>query len=126
MSTEQEYDAHADMLDDQEPSDNSATGPSPYPNQFNAPLSRSHPLPHSQPPLLPPMQSMQQMPPIQPAPQMQPPPASQVAELNNPALGDMNQSFDPFDPMLDADPFGLTASMHFPTQFSFQESSMRQ
>jgi hypothetical protein len=35
------------------------------------------------------------------------------------------QYIDPFDPMLDADPFGLTASMHFPTQFSFQESSMR-
>ena len=35
------------------------------------------------------------------------------------------QMFDAFDPMLDADPFGLTASMHFPTQFTFQESAMR-
>ena len=35
------------------------------------------------------------------------------------------QMFDPTDPMLDADPFGLTASMHFPTPFSFQQSSMR-
>ena len=35
------------------------------------------------------------------------------------------QIFDPADPVLDADPFGLTASMHFPTPFSFQESSMR-
>lgn len=37
----------------------------------------------------------------------------------------MGPAFDPYDPMLDADPFGLTASMHFPTQFTFQESSMR-
>ncbi|KAF2101893.1 hypothetical protein NA57DRAFT_10834, partial [Rhizodiscina lignyota] len=31
----------------------------------------------------------------------------------------MNNFFDPYDPMLDADPFGLSASMHFPTQFSY-------
>jgi hypothetical protein len=28
-----------------------------------------------------------------------------------------NQLFDPYDPMLDADPFGLSASMHFPTMY---------
>ena len=33
-----------------------------------------------------------------------------------------NNNFDPYDPMLDADPFGLSASMHFPTQFSFDAS----
>lgn len=27
------------------------------------------------------------------------------------------QLFDPYDPMLDADPFGLSASMHFPTMY---------
>ena len=27
--------------------------------------------------------------------------------------------------MLDADPFGLSASMHFPTPFTYQESAMR-
>jgi hypothetical protein len=32
----------------------------------------------------------------------------------------MNHLFDPYDPMLDADPFGLSASMHFPTQFSYE------
>jgi hypothetical protein len=34
----------------------------------------------------------------------------------HPTNGNM---YDPYDPMLDADPFGLSASMHFPTQFSF-------
>jgi hypothetical protein len=28
-----------------------------------------------------------------------------------------------YDPMLDADPFGLSASMHFPTQFSFDATT---
>ena len=104
MSTEQEYDAHADMLDDPDPADE-ATGPGPYPQQ---PYSQS--------------QSV-----------------ASFSTTHHPELmaghGSMNagdsfgngtgQIFDPFDPMLDADPFGLTASMHFPTQFSFQESSMR-
>jgi hypothetical protein len=31
----------------------------------------------------------------------------------------MPTQFDPFDPMLDADPFGLSASMHFPTPYTF-------
>ena len=35
----------------------------------------------------------------------------------------MNTGYDPYDPMLDADPFGLSASMHFPTQFSFDAVS---
>lgn len=26
---------------------------------------------------------------------------------------------DPYDPMLDADPFGLTASMHFPNPYTY-------
>ena len=47
-----------------------------------------------------------------------PPEAAQAMSVDG-------QMFDPYDPMLDADPFGLTASMHFPTHFSFQESSMR-
>lgn len=28
---------------------------------------------------------------------------------------------DPNDPMLDADPFGLSASMHYPTSYSFEQ-----
>lgn len=33
--------------------------------------------------------------------------------------GGMPNNFDPADPMLDADPFGLSASMYFPTPYSF-------
>jgi hypothetical protein len=33
-------------------------------------------------------------------------------------LGNVPASFEGFD-MVDPDPFGLTASMHFPTPFSF-------
>lgn len=121
MSTEQEYDAHADMLDDENPSDTSV-GPGPYPQHYN-----HHPLPpgpqipvgmQGQPP-------MQQMQPMQPMHPMPPPSTTQPIDPANPAYGVMHPGFDPYDPMLDADPFGLTASMHFPTQFTFQESSMR-
>ncbi len=104
------------MLDDQDPSDHSA-GPGPYPQQFDHP-----PLPPGQ--QLP--MSMPGHPPMQPMQPMQPPPTSQPVDPSHPGFDGINQLFDPFDPMLDADPFGLTASMHFPTQFTFQESSMRQ
>lgn len=39
--------------------------------------------------------------------------------------GAMNQMFDAYDPMLDADPFGLSASMHFPTNYSFDQPQQR-
>lgn len=121
MSTEQEYDAHADMLDETETDDTSAGANSgPYPPLYHqAPNHGMHMGMQGQPP----MQPMQSLPPLQP---MHPPAVSQVSEPNHTAMGEINQPFDPFDPMLDADPFGLTASMHFPTQFTFQESSMRQ
>ncbi len=104
------------MLDEQDPSDHSA-GPGPYPRQFD-----HQPLPPGQ--QLP--MGMPGHPPMQPMQPMHPPQTSQPVDSNNPGFDGMSQIFDPFDPMLDADPFGLTASMHFPTQFTFQESSMRQ
>lgn len=123
MSTEQEYDAHADMLDDENPSDREI-GPGPYPQTFHQqPLPPNSQLSvglQNQPPMHV-IQSMQQMQPMQP---MQPPRSTQTTDSNSPYPA-MNPGFDPYDPMLDADPFGLTASMHFPTQFSFHESSMR-
>ena len=128
MSTEQEYDAHADMLDDQEPSDTSAIGPGPYPSQFQSqPQQSPRQLSgiESQPPLRP-MHPLHPMQPLATMRPMHPPSTASMVEGHSPALAEMNQPFDPFDPMLDADPFGLSASMHFPTQFSFQESSMRQ
>ncbi|KAI9720861.1 MAG: hypothetical protein M1812_002700 [Candelaria pacifica] len=108
VSTEQEYDAQADMIDDQDPSDQS-TGPGPYPHPFQQQLQQSN---------LPRLDQQGQQHPQQS-------PTSQQGDGNGPVFGAMNQLFDPFDPMLDADPFGLSASMHFPTQFSFETSSMR-
>ena len=128
MSTEQEYDAHANMLEDENPSDQ-LVGPGPYPQPFHQqPLHPNQQLPmgvQGQPAI----QQMQPMQPMQPMDHMQtmrpPPSTSQVIASNDPAYAGLNSGFDPYDPMLDADPFGLTASMHFPTQFTFQESSMR-
>jgi hypothetical protein len=51
--------------------------------------------------------------------QPQPPQADSSATFG----GSMNAGYDPYDPMLDADPFGLSASMHFPTQFTFDPVS---
>ena len=95
-TVEQEYDAHADMIDDQD-AEEPPNGPGPYPQGFVG-HQAFDPRQHG------------------------------VASGQGPPNGGSGQAmagFDPFDPMLDADPFGLTASMHFPTQFSFQESSMR-
>ncbi|OQO03277.1 hypothetical protein B0A48_11533 [Cryoendolithus antarcticus] len=38
------------------------------------------------------------------------------------AFGTLPHMIDPNDPMLDADPFGLSASMHYPTAYSFDPS----
>jgi hypothetical protein len=35
--------------------------------------------------------------------------------------GSGNHGFDAYDPMLDADPFGLSASMHFPTPYTYDQ-----
>jgi len=104
VSTEREYDAQADMVDDQDPAE-TALGPYPEP--------------------LPPIQRQQQM-------------SNAQHHLGNQAhaqslpMGDnphnypsMTQLLDPYDPMLDMDPFGLSASMQFPSSFSFDTSSMR-
>ena len=121
MSTEQEYDAHTDMLDDENPSDRDV-GPGPYPQTFHHQQIAMGM--QGQPPMQQ-MQHMQQMQQMQPMQPMQPPPTSQAIDPNNAAYTGLQPGFDPYDPMLDADPFGLSASMHFPTQFTFQESSMR-
>jgi len=104
---EQEYDAQADMIDDQDPSDQSA-GPGPYPAPFSSNMHHvgQHPIAGQN------LQGQQQ-------------PIPHSGDTNGPVFGAMNQLYDPFDPNLDADPFGLSASMHFPTQLSFETSSMR-
>lgn len=105
MSTEQEYDEQADMLDE-DPSDQSA-GPGPFPQTFPAQQQSM------QPPMQPPIQ-----PPAQNAPFTSPntiPPAE--SGHAGAVFNGMNHLYDPYDPMLDADPFGLSASMHFPTLY---------
>lgn len=113
---EQEYDAQADMLDDENPSDTSLGGPyQPYPQHpMNAGQQMSMGM-QGQPPMHA-MSGMQSMGQGQ---------VSQQLDPNSTAYGVMNSGFDPYDPSLDADPFGLSASMHFPTQFTYQENSMR-
>ncbi|KAF1971276.1 hypothetical protein BU23DRAFT_646864 [Bimuria novae-zelandiae CBS 107.79] len=98
--SQQEYDEQTDMLDQEDPSDHS-TGPGPYPHPFSSNSMQSQ-------------QSMQ--PPMPPAQTPQfPNSAAMPTNDGNHAFNGMNQLFDPYDPMLDADPFGLSASMHFPT-----------
>jgi hypothetical protein len=102
VSTEQEYDAQADMVDDQDPSE---SGPGPYPEPFPATqqqLNQQHAMNQQQ--------HLGQ---------------NQHIGGNPQGYNSMTQLLDPYDPMLDMDPFGLSASMQFPTQFSFDTSSMR-
>ncbi|KAH8793088.1 hypothetical protein F5882DRAFT_399368 [Hyaloscypha sp. PMI_1271] len=97
---EQEYDAQTDMVDDQDPAE---AGPGPYPE-----------------PIPPPQHQLGQQ-------QMghQGPQGLQMGD-NPQGYNSMTQLLDPYDPtMLDMDPFGLSASMQFPSSFSFDTSSMR-
>jgi hypothetical protein len=41
-------------------------------------------------------------------------------------FGNANQLLGQYEPMLDTDPFGLSASMHFPTPFNYEHSNSRQ
>jgi hypothetical protein len=54
-----------------------------------------------------------------------PPPASSMADAGGGQFGASNPGFDPYDPMLDADPFGLSASMHFPTPYTYDAHQNR-
>jgi len=100
VSTEQEYDAQADMVDDQDPNDSGEQ--SPFIPDFNQP----------------PMQNQIGFQAQQPLP-------AHSGDGSGSAFGATNQLFDPFDPMLDADPFGLSASMHFPTPFNYEQGPPR-
>lgn len=104
MSTEQEYDATTDMMDEPE-----TEGPSQ--NQYTSGYSA------------PPPSGISMHPPTG-APSGQPSTSStdhagQGQGHNYPSMTQL------LDPALDWDPFGLSASMAFPTQFSFDTSNMR-
>jgi hypothetical protein len=110
VSTEQEYDAQA-MLDDQDAAESVVV---PFPtSSFSAPALPPQVHPHQQASQRP-QSSVPMSPAIQP---------TSAQSLQNGAtmtqMGNVPASFEGFDQMVDPDPFGLTASMHFPTPFSF-------
>jgi hypothetical protein len=105
VSTEQEYDAPTDMMDDVE---TDTPGPGPYPNQIG--VGQHHGT------TLPPVTTGG------PVQQMMAQGEQQSAPSSGPGYPSMSQLL---DPALDWDPFGLSASMAFPTQFSFDTSNMR-
>ncbi|KAK3995968.1 hypothetical protein QBC44DRAFT_386985 [Cladorrhinum sp. PSN332] len=106
--SQQEYDAAADMIDDETP--DTPSGPGPYPGVYNGepqPMSLSSPVTTGPP-------SNQQI-----AGQS---PVDSGAHNQHTTYPSMTQLL---DPGYDFDPFGLSASMAFPTQFSFDTSNMR-
>ncbi|KAK4985255.1 hypothetical protein LTR66_008234 [Elasticomyces elasticus] len=112
-SSEHEYDSEATMLDERSTSDQSmCTANLPTYRQEFAPPPR----PPQQQQMIPQGISshMQQSAPYQGSPR--PPPT----QSQHPAGGDPFPGY-PYDTMLDADPFGLSASMHYPTSYSFDQ-----
>ena len=107
MSTEQEYDAAADMMEDTGDPPDTPSGPGPYPG---ASFSEPQPMSLSSP-------------------------VTTTAPTMEAGLGGHHPSHTQhgqypsmtqlLDPNIDWDPFGLSASMQFPTQFSFDTSNMR-
>ncbi|EAW09668.1 bZIP transcription factor [Aspergillus clavatus NRRL 1] len=99
---DQEYDAQADMIDEEHDSGDAP----PYVSGFNAAAasvaSGAHPL---GPRGLANFNSH--------------------GEASNGAYGNTNQLLGNYEPMLDADPFGLSASMHFQTPFSYEQTHTR-
>ncbi|KAJ8120956.1 hypothetical protein ONZ43_g2474 [Nemania bipapillata] len=102
-NTEQEYDATTDMMDE---ADTETPSQNPYASSYAAPQPNisMHP-PTGAPSGQPPASS--------------PDHAGQTQGQNYPSMTQL------LDPALDWDPFGLSASMAFPTQFSFDTSNMR-
>ncbi len=98
MNAEQDFDRQAEMLDD-------APGDEAGPDQFipNFRLSNVSMSTQAQPPA----------------------PSSNMTDAGGGPFGSGSHGFDPYDPMLDADPFGLSASMHFPTPYTYDSHQIR-
>ncbi|KAG9247635.1 hypothetical protein BJ878DRAFT_434990, partial [Calycina marina] len=120
-----EYDTQTDMVDDQ---DTSQSGPGPHPDnpygnvqQQQQQQQRRISQPQQQ------QQGMNYHPQQQHQTQQQrmQQPQGQQFSASGPGFNPMTQLLEQYDPMLDLDPFGLSASMQFPSQFSFDTSSMR-
>lgn len=99
---EQEYDAQADMIDEEH---ESVDAP-PYVSGFNAATASVPPGSHSLGPQLANF-------------------TPHAGEGSNGAYGATNHLLGNYEPMLDADPFGLSASMHFQTPFSYEQNHTR-
>ncbi len=102
MSTDQEYDAQADMLDDYDGDEIETDNLIP---NFRLPASDPNT-----------GMGMQGSPPIAQTP---------TSDSGGTSTSGAPHHFDAYDPMLDADPFGLTASMHFPTPYGFDQRQAR-
>ena len=124
MSTEQEYDAKSSILENDAETNERSVGHGPEPGHYpNTQYRHQHHMsqtgiPHAQ------QQQQQQHPIPQAKPGAQGRERGQAGETNGHGHG-VNQMFDQYDPMLDADPFGLSASMHFPTNYSFDQPPQR-
>ena len=110
MSTEQEYDAAADLMDDSGEPPDTPNAPPHYPGHAfgNEPQSLSL----SSPVTTGPSSAGQHVP--------------GTTALDHSQHGGSYPSMTQLlDPRYDFDPFGLSASMAFPSQFSFDTSNMR-
>lgn len=104
---EQEYDAAADMMDEGGDAPETPSGPGPYPGAGYAAAAAA-------------AQQHQAMSPTTTGP-MEPNAATGHPQGHQHGLS-MTQLL---DPSIDWDPFGLSASMAFPSSFSFDTSNMR-
>lgn len=102
--TEQEYDAAADMMEDGAVAEDAASGPGPYPGSAYASHAAQHQV---SPTTTGPMETNA----VTGQPQHQQQQGMSMTQL--------------LDPSMDWDPFGLSASMAFPSSFSFDTSNMR-
>ncbi|KAF2231317.1 hypothetical protein EV356DRAFT_295034 [Viridothelium virens] len=124
---EQEYDAQADMIDEDattssEPPRSAGVGPSSFPRNPGHQGSDPHQMgaPYGMP-------QQQIIPPGQPPPPMHHHHIHTSVGEAGPTFGAVNQLYDPsFDPLLDSDPFGLSASMHFPTQYQYEQQQQQE
>ena len=102
--SEQEYDAQADMIDDEHESSVGTSSFVPGYNPSSSVSNASHPMnPHGMNPY-----------------------NHSSGEAVNGAYGNTSAMMGNYEPMLDADPFGLSASMHFQTPFSYEQNNARQ
>ncbi|KAK1080456.1 hypothetical protein LTR33_005527 [Friedmanniomyces endolithicus] len=129
----QEYDTqepqsmldHSDPHDLERTSDTSPTLQGTYPPQFEPPKHHAQQEYYQQQyngPTMPQQMAPPQQPFGEPQKQQTMRPTSQP-QARHSVAGPfaMGQVIDPNDPMLDADPFGLSASMHYPTAYSSAE-----